>query len=768
MLPCATTLMILHFSAAVPLLSLTLLVHGALGEVIQCGAGSYQKGLPGGVKGPPATIYKTDDVHAPMPTNDWWSSLAWVPLSESMFPHPLAMKAVEGGLRVWYPGAAIAASQAAIMGGGGEDLLLGHSEIPSFKEARVAGWSDWFVTARMGDRERGMKLTFGHGSPFVFAEFAGGEPVVSFGKGGQVFAGGENDATLGLRLGAKAYGLFAPLGSTWSGIGSERLRARTNGNTYFTIALLPDDKLETLEHFRQKAHAHVSGSKVSWQYDEKTAAVTTRFEFTTHAFEGKEKGTLFALYPHQWRVADADFSGQIYQSVRGPMKLASGLYFSTKASLPAVLPSLPLTAGVDKAKLRELLATDLARAPQLTGDTYWLGKQLGKWATMLPLAEQAGDADSVRECDERLRTALENFLTATDVSVNGENTGLFAYEPAWGTLIGYPASFGSDNELNDHHFHYGYFFRAAGELGRRDPTWAAKWSPMLKILVRDVVSDDRNDTMFPFLRCFDPYAGHSWASGHAKFGDGNNNESSSEAVNTWFGLLLMGERTGDTALRDLGAWLLTTEISAIEDYWFDVRDDLHHPAYSPSVVTMVWGGKGANGTWFSGNPEAVHGINYLPLTGASLYLGRWPGYARKNYEALVKENLESDLAAATKKNQPPTTDDGAAFDQWADVMWMYRALTDPADALRMWEARPLAFEPEAGNSLAQTYAWITAFADLGQLDRTVTADTLFAAVFTKQGKRSHIAWNLGPAPLTITFSDGVKLKASPNSCVSDN
>lgn len=154
-----------------PVASLILFVlhtHGAFGEVVTTGPGSYRNRLPEGAMGPPVTIYKTDAVRTPMPTNDWWSSLAWVPLSDAMFPHPLAMKAVEGGLRIWYPGAAIAASKAAIMGGGGEDILLGHSKIASFKEARVAGWSDWFVTALVGDEELGMKLTFGHGSPFVF------------------------------------------------------------------------------------------------------------------------------------------------------------------------------------------------------------------------------------------------------------------------------------------------------------------------------------------------------------------------------------------------------------------------------------------------------------------------------------------------------------------------------------------------------------------------------------------------------------------------
>ncbi len=78
---------------------------------------------------------------------------------------------------------------------------------------------------------------------------------------------------------------------------------------------------------------------------------------------------------------------------------------------------------------------------------------------------------------------------------------------------------------------------------------------MVKLLIRDIASPDHNDTMFPFLRCFDPYAGHSWASGHSRFADGNNNESSSEAMNAWSGVILFGEATGDRTLRDLGIYL---------------------------------------------------------------------------------------------------------------------------------------------------------------------------------------------------------------------
>ncbi len=736
-------------------------------EVVRVGAGSYLDGLPESAKGPPATIYRTAELRGPMPTCDWWSSLAWMPLSERMYPHPLAVRAVAGGLRVYYPGPGITANRSAIfgfMGGGDDDFVLGHSAIDRFTEARVAGFSDWFVTAQFGDSDRGLRATFGHGSPFVYATFAGGEPVLIFGKKApEVFAGTETSGVLGVRVGKRSYGLFAPSGSTWSGMGTSRLSAQTQGKNYFAVAVLPDEKAETLALFRQHAYAHVTDTRVTWSYDETTAKVRTTFTFTTKPYEGTEKGTLCALYPHQWRHINTPLTGQEYSSVRGPMKLAAGTKFTFEMNLPAALPSLPLTADCDRAQLREFISADLGGKPRLVGDTYWLGKAMGKWATLLPLAEQTGDDAAVHECTDRLRGALENFFTATNAAGQPKrrSEGVFAYDRNWGTLIGYPASFGSDTDLNDHHFHYGYFIRAAGELARRDPDWADedRWGGVLRLLIRDIASPNHDDPLFPFLRGIDPYAGHSWASGNAKFGDGNNNESSSEAANAWYGVMLLGEAIGDRELRDLGAWLYTTEISAIEDYWFNVRGDLFPSTYPPSVVTMVWGGKGANGTWFSGNPEAVHGINWLPITGGSLYLGRWPEYVRKNYEALVRENLADDAKKAARKNASAPTD-GTHWDQWADLIWMYRALSDPDDAVGQFRKRPANYKPEAGNSMANTYAWLTAFESLGQVDRTVTADAPFAAVFNQAGQRTHVAWNLGASTREVRFSDGVRLECA--------
>ncbi len=728
-------------------------------DIVRVGLGSYTTLAPASTKQPPATLYKTAAVQGAMPTNDWWSSLAWEPLSSAMFPHPLGVKAVAGGLQVSHPGANMAANQAAIMGGGATDFVIGHSAVNTFTEARVDGFSDWFVSALFESDGQQLRTSFGHGSPFVYATFKGGDPTLTFGEQPRLWSGKASDAVLGISVANRHYGLFAPSGSSWSGIGEKTWTARTNGKTYFAVALLPDAEPATLELFRQYAYSHVVDTRVSWSYDEAHATVRSEFAFTTKAYEGTEPGTLFSLYPHQWLNTKTKLLDKAYASVRGPMKLGAGMSFVTEMTYPGVLPSLPAVQGAE-AELHTLLAADVKHEGRLVGDTYWFGKQLGKWATLLPIAEQLGEKAVVEELTTRIKTSLENFLTATDAKGQPKpaGDGVFLYDQNWGTLIGYPASYGSDDQLNDHHFHYGYFIRAAGEIARRDPAWAAdeRWGGMVKLLIRDFASPDRDDPLFPFLRNFDPYAGHTWASGHAKFGDGNNNESSSEAINAWYGLILYAEATGDKQLRDLGIWQLTTEVEAINHYWYDVTDQFHHANYTPSVVTMVWGGKGANGTWFSGNPEMVHGINWLPLTGGHLYLGRYPEYCEKNYKALVDENLDDDLKA--NKRDPK---DGTNWDAWPDLMWMYRGLTDPKDALTQFHARPAALQPEAGNSFSSTLVWLKTLEAFGHVDRTVTADTPFYAVFQKAGKRTHVAWNMGQVPRTVKFSDGTTIECPP-------
>jgi endoglucanase Acf2 len=720
-------------------------MQGAEG-IVPVGAGSYATVLPEGAKLPPPPRCQPA-AGGKMPTSDWWSSTAWSSNSFPQFPHPLAVRPEKAGLRVAYPGANIRATSKTIFGsmpGGLDDFVVGHSAQETFPHPLPSGFSAWFVTARFAAGPNTLSVSYGHGSPFVYALYEGGSPRLLFNSPPKVWSGNENTPTLGVTVGNRHYGLFGPAGSKWEGLDSKVLLCRTD-RPYFSAAVLPDNREETLRLFQRVAHAHVVDTVMDWRYEAAGSTVITTFRYLTKPYEGTETNTLFALYPHQWRNTATQLVPLAYHSVRGAMKLGAGPSFTTRLTFPGVLPAMPEAGGIDRAKMEELLRPELERSQASIADTYWNGKTYGRWATLIPIAEQYGLTNQANVLRERLRSQLEIWLSATGAAGQPKRRGLFYYDARWGTLIGFPASYGSSEELNDHHFHYGYFFKAAAEIARHDPAWAAdaRWGGMIKLLIRDVTSPDLHDPLFPWLRCFDPYAGHSWAAGHARFGDGNNNESSSEAMNAWCGLILWGAATGDQALRDLGICLFTTEMNAIQEYWFNVHGENFPKDYPASVVTMVWGGKGDNATWFSGDSQMVHGINWLPIQGGSLYLGLYPEYVEKNYRALVEEHK------------------GDKFTSWCDLAWMYRALADPTDAARLLESAGPEAKPEGGNSRANLVHWVYNLQQLGRVDRSVTADWPLYAVFRNGNTRHYAAYNSGKDPLAVKFSDGFALKVEP-------
>jgi endoglucanase Acf2 len=319
----------------------------------------------------------------------------------------------------------------------------------------------------------------------------------------------------------------------------------------------------------------------------------------------------------------------------------------------------------------------------------------------------------------------------------------FAYDANWDTILARPNSFGLNNELNDHHFHFGYFINAAAAIAREDPAWASpsSFGGMVNLLIKDAANWDRSDPRFPFLRNFDPYAGHAWASGHAAFAAGNNQESSSESMNFATGLILWGSATGDTQIRDLGIYLYAAEAASIAQYWFDADRAVFPAAVTRKLSGIVWSNGAAYATWFSGDPELIHGINFLPITGGSLYLAYRPDAILENWNLLLSQNAG-----------PPTA--------WQDVLWNALATANPDLALAQLNANPV-YNSEDGESAAHTQHWIRTLAQLGTLDLTVTADVPTYAVLTKNGDRTHIAWNPGAAPQTVHFSDGVNLTVPP-------
>ncbi|CAM5552233.1 MULTISPECIES: glycosyl hydrolase [Streptomyces] len=724
----------------------------AFAASVPVGAGSYSDTRPPGTTGPttdtgaPVTPKVTRAAaDKPVPTNDWWSSLAFQrygdnPYSTPMYGHPLTYQAVSGGLEVGYP------TSPTVVGEGRQyeyahkrDLTLGLSGLDS-PDTKADDWSDWTVTPYWSDGSRTLRTTIGHGLPFVYAQGSGGNAQITTAATPTVFSDQGN--VLGITVGGHHYALFAPTGSDWD-VSGTTISAGLGGKDYFSLAVLPST--DALATYRAYAFSFVTGSQVEW--DSSAGTVGATYKLTTEAKEGTERGTLQALYRHQWLHTTDDLTPYTYVSPRGTMKVREGTSFTTSQKAAPVLPALPKTDAVDTSRLRTHLS-EVADAPDpFSGatDTYWTGKALGKLAQLVPLADQIGETATRDKLVGLLQGRLQEWFTAGGASE-------FSYDKDWKTLTGHPASYGSDSELNDHHFHYGYYVYAAAIVAQYDPSWAedSAWGGMVKELIRDTANPSRSDSAFPFLRGFDVYAGHSWASGHQGFAAGNNQESSSESTNLSAALVLWGSATGDARLRDLGSYLLATEGEAIAQYWFDADEEVFPGSFGHDTVGMVWGSGGAYSTWWTANPEEIHGINVLPVTaGGSLHLGGHKEAIRRNIAEMEREN-------------------GGPAVEWRDILWEFESLADPAAAKAKWDAGHAGYTPEEGESKAHTYQWLTTLDALGAPDPSVTGDLPTSAVFAKGGDRTYVAHNHGSTERTVTFSDGHELTVPPRSTATGN
>ena len=180
------------------------------------------------------------------------------------------------------------------------------------------------------------------------------------------------------------------------------------------------------------------------------------------------------------------------------------------------------------------------------------------------------------------------------------------------------AEFGAGH-YNDHHFHYGYFLYAAAVLARSDPAFAETHRGALLALVRDVANPSASDPRFPRFRHMDFFRGHSWAAGLSELGDGQDQESTSEAVNAWYGLQLLGLATGDARMRELGRVLQALEVDGARTYWqIPAASTVYGDPFDQNMcVGILFETKAVFATFFAGGPEYVYGIQMLPFTPAS-------------------------------------------------------------------------------------------------------------------------------------------------------
>ena len=742
----------------------------AQAQPVKLGQAGYALAPKAGDKPMPAAPLRTEAMlKLAAPTNQWYSALIFNPQPDAIYAQPLSVKTTAAGLELALPTKEVISTErrdVEIHYAHRNALVLSPTAfVPG--PAKLAKTGDWSVAVSMANGADDMRFTIAHGSPYAFVQLTQGDLRVRLPAAGERMlstTGGTDAAAdpriLALRVGSTTYALFGPTGVRWDQASPTEWLARLPaGKGYVAAAALPDAPANTppavLALLARHAYAFVDDTRVDWRYDAAVSQVSTTFSATTRVMEGPDNGPLLGLYPHHWfnNPAVAGKLGPSYDTVRGKLHLLAAAQFSTAHTYHGFVPFWPgIKDSPRLGELGDLMAKEVREARRMMlqegKGAYWQGKGLQRNLKLLDVVEQQGDKAGREQLLAMVKKRMEEWLSGDS------KKSYFHLDKALGAVASYPDEFFTVEQINDHHFTYGYWIRAAAEIALRDPAWAAnnQWGGIIELLIADIATAQRGRADFPFLRNFDAYEGHSWASGIGLGAWGNNQESSSEAVNAWAGLILWAETTNNTALRDLGVYLYTSEINAIQHYWFDLHGKVFAPEYKNVETSMVFGAKYAHNTWWTDEPRQIKGINLLPITTASLYLGQDPAYVKRNLDAL-KPEMETYAKFGKKPPSPPPAD------VWQDIFAKYGALADPAAALANWDRWG---SVELGDTRSHALHWMLSLAEMGTPDFSVTANTTLYSVFKRaDGRKTYLAYNAGTAPITVRFSDGNTLAIAP-------
>ncbi len=734
---------------------------------IPAGAGSYASSPPvqaGGTAQATATqsLYVVASNTLPVPSNKWWTDLVIHQYAGNLWASPMALSADAQGVNISKPDFdTVYDSAHSFLGVNFQPdspiSIRGQGFAPA--DARALAWGDWTVTFRMQQAtNQFMDVTLGHGLPYVWVQFTGvSAPQIVSASNATYFDDNGGPVTfpatvdhLGINYGGRSYGVFAPDNTTFS-LSNDTLNVTfaDSTSTYLIIGGLPAQS--NLAYFEQYAYAVPTKSTMNWVYDPIAAMVTTSWHLATQPWKGAETNTIQGWIPHHWRNANNFvFNGLQYWVARGLMRCTTGTDFQIQYKFNGILPTLPapvplgLVNDYDPARMASYISS-VASNTAVAADTYDGGKDMLRYAQHMVFASLTGRPE-FSTLENTLRSALTDWYTYTPAG----DANFFAYYPAWKALTGFPASFGSD-QFNDHHFHYGYFTHSTALLGMFDHTFLNNYGPMARLVAKEYANWDRSDTNFPFLRTLDIWAGHSEASGFSDSVKGNNQESSSEAMQSWGGLFLLGSMLGDNQMRDAGAMGYAMESEGVRQYYFNVpsfynASDSNWPSnYTKSVVGILWDSGQEYQTYFGADPIFIHGIQWLPPSPIMSYQVEDPAFAQRDYNNMLAER--------------GTTAISPMGSEWGNYALSYAAQFNPAYSAAQMDQLWAANDPVATDV---TYAGVTywqthATRMLGSIQWQFHMSIPTSAVYynTNTARYSFIAYNPGATTQIATvYSNG--------------
>jgi endo-1,3(4)-beta-glucanase len=617
----------------------------------------------------------------PRPTNAFWMNLVLDRGDERINVMPYHVKALASGLAVSFP--RVVSQETSVLTADEPQWILGAAE--ALESHQVTAYDDLSVTVTWQASSRTVKAPLVYGMPYTSLLYDVLTPLIQTTAGVAIEkvnassgAGTVTAETLTVNLNnGQTWKIYAPKALTWTWT-SETIQANTAFSGWIRIAYVPTATATAA--LDRHAGAIPTGGSVDLSVVKDEGLV--RFDW---ARTGTGDLLMMAMPHHLARLRSPVTASHTLASLSGTLSSVVGDRWDLRYPLSTITWSAPRPVDADmKADLEAALKADADYRPAETTDPYFGGKQLAKLARLELMAREQGLTTLAASMTDTLATATAAWLDA-------RNANPLVYDTSWGGLVttkglaDSAADFGQ-GYYNDHHFHYGYHLYAAAVLARENPAWASSYENKILCLARDIANPSPADSYFPMVRNFDWFVGHSWAAGLFAFGDGRNQESTSEAVNAWYAVELYGRARGNTTLTNLGRILRAMEIASAQTYW-QIRDSstiYPAPFNKHHTVGVLWETKADFTTFFGNTPAFIYGIQMVPFSPAS--------------EDLLPRDWIADAASELAAAQAGTTEQG-----WKGFMTMAQAVIDPAKARS--DARALTSYDD-GNSRANTLYWI--------------------------------------------------------------
>lgn len=612
---------------------------------------------------------------APLPTNAFWENMvvAQGDMLTNAFPYHVFAKA--DGLELSRPDMLAVADKYCYESAASE-LVLGASE--AFSSHIATSWDPLSVTLKFTAGAGNLVTPVVYGMAYATGLYTSLTPKLSVPAGLASVNGMATGSAQGTR-----FELVLKNGHHWLVYTSTSASVGISGNALMFTAPFTGSVRAALA--RAETPATVLDQYAAAIPTGAALQLSTNGDMGVVEFGWKKQGSgdllTMALPHHLTHLAAPALAGMPITTVRGPMQGVVGDSWQLQYPLSTVLRAAP--TPVDSSHQEAIIAAlnnDKGAKPDAGADSYSFGKQVGRAAELLLIAEAMGQTDAASQ----LRSAIEAPLSQW---FEGKNADAFKYDRTYGGIV---TSKGAGNSgadygngwYNDHHFHYGYFLFAAGAVAKGDPAFAAKYKEQILALIRDIANPSATDPYFTQYRMFDWFDGHSWASGLFPFQDGRNQESSSEAFNAWAGISLYGDAVGDQRLYELGRILRAVESASVQRYYHIRKNsDIYPKPFADRMVTgVLWSDKAEYATFFSGGDAQIIGIQLLPMTIAS----------------------EELIDAAWITDAWPAMQAAGGSDDWKGLMVMAHAITDKAGA---YSALTALNGIESGNSRTNMLYW---------------------------------------------------------------